>query len=156
MDKKSIIEFIKNNIQDIIQGYIVELQRQRFNNQGKFLDHEKWVDNALDVILDKGRNEPLVDTGDLKNSLQTKSNWNLKQKTSATKVQLTIPEKEKFTAKKYDKLQTGVQQKKGYTSIRGHKMPARIIPPRDFKTISDIDVDWIVNLTVNKLKRVIK
>lgn len=155
MDKKSIIEFIKNNIQDIIQDYIVELQRQRFNNQGKFLDHEKWVDNALDVILDKGRNEPLVDTGDLKNSLQTKSNWNLKQKTSATKVQLIIPEKEKFTAKKYDKLQTGGVSP-AYKSIRGNKMPPRKLPARDFKTISDIDVDWIVNLTVNKLKRVIK
>lgn len=157
MNIQQIKDFIKNNIEEIIQSYIVELQRQRFNNQGAFLDHEKWLDNALDVIKDKGRNEPLVDSGNLKSQLLNKNNWDLKQRDiNKNKIKLRIPDVEKFTDKKYDKLQTGKQMKYGYTSPRGHYMPPRTIPPRDFKTISDEDVNWIVNLTVNKLKRLIK
>jgi len=156
MNVQQIKDFIKNNIQEIIQSYIVELQKQRFNNQGAFLDHEKWLDNALDVIKDKGRNEPLVDNGNLKNQLLNKNNWDLKQKNiNKNKIKLNIPEIEKFTDKKYDKLQTGGKAK-AYISPRGHYMPPRTIPPRDFKTISDEDVTWIVNLTVNKLKGLIK
>lgn len=124
------------------KSIIVELQNKRFENNGQFNDHIPWAKNAEDVIEDKGRNQPLVDIGNLKKSLTTESNWDLKTQITQNTLKLTIPQEENFTDIKYDKLETGGKSDP-YVSPRGNKMKARNLPPRPFKDISDQDADWI-------------
>lgn len=144
-----IIQRIKNYAESDVQNLIVELQQKRFANQGAFNDNKKWEDNSSTVQRDKGRNEPLVDTGALKKSLTTKSNWDLKPHKQQNSLKLTIPETERFTDSKYDKLQTGTEKSQSYISTRGNKVFVNGLPERNFKDLSDQDAEWIVNELVN-------
>ena len=133
------------------QKIITELQQERFAHQGAFNDNPKWEDNAIDVIRDKGRNQPLVDTGNLEKQLSTTKNWDLNPRLVNNKLVLTVPKRETFTDTKYDKLDTGGFSP-AYTSPRGNKMRARELPKRPFKEISDKDTDWIANKLVQRIK----
>lgn len=160
-----------NNIQDLIkeimqfcqedtQELIAKLEQQRFANQGEFNGHEKWKDNQSikhpcaqkSVIQDKGRNEPLVDSGYLKKQLSTASNWDLKPQISDNTMRLSIPQRENFTAQKYDKLDVGVDHFVKYISPRGNIVAMDSIPARPFKDISDQDVNWVVNKLIEDIK----
>jgi len=148
-----------------LQKLIAEFYKKRFENQGEINNHEKWEDNdpyidhgynginpRKGVQQDKGRNEPLVDSGNLKKQLITTKNWDLQPKINKNTLKLTIPKKENFTDKKYDILET--KHKGGdYVSKRGNYIRPLDIPARKFKDITDFDVDTIVNNLVNDLKK---
>ena len=123
MNTQELIQNIANFCKEETPRLIAELQKKRFENQGAFNDNKKWDDNDpyIDheatkiggklypnkgVQQDKGRNEPLVDSGNLKSSLTNPSNWDLKPRLGKGKLTLSIPEEEGFTDSKYDKLQS--------------------------------------------------
>jgi len=166
---QQIIDNIKNHAESDVQNLIVELQKNRFAHQGEFNDNKRWADNQKfkggtfngitathSVIQDKGRNEPLVDSGHLKSELTNPKNWNLSTKKGNNKIQLTIPQTEKFTEMKYDKLQTGTDKPQSYISSRGNAVVVDKLPARNFKDLSDQDAEWIVNKLVNIIVQEIK
>jgi hypothetical protein len=147
----NIIENIMAFCEIETRKLIAELEQERFGHQGAFNDHEKWANNASDVIKDKGRNQPLVDTGNLEKQLSTASNWDLKPVFKNNSLQLVVSDNEQFTDKKYDKLDKGGLSP-AYTSPRGNRMRARNLPARPFKAFSDSDIDWITNKLVQAIQ----
>lgn len=147
----NLAQIIINKILTDVPRIMSDLQQERFANQGQFNDNPKWVDNAQDVINDKGHNQPMVDSGNLEKELSNPKNWDLNPSFTNNTLKLSIPEYEKFTEPKYDILETGGYSP-SYISKRGNKMKAREIPAREFKKISDMDFDWIVDKLVQDLK----
>lgn len=142
-----IMEFCEKETQLII----ARLQENRFANQGAFNDNPKWSDNNRKVVNDKGRNEPLVDSGNLKKELTTPENWELDPIKSANILTLHIPDTEMFTDSKYDKLDKGGTVD-AYISPRGNFINIRSVPSRKFKDLSDADTEWIKEELINALK----
>lgn len=134
------------------QKIIVDLQRIRFANDGAFNDNERWHSNSAQVFKDKGFNKPLVDSGELERELETADNWDLKPKFSDNVLTLSIPETEQFTDSKYDKLQTGGDIEP-YVSRRGNKIYLYHVPARNFKNLSNADINWIKKELVEAIKR---
>lgn len=151
MSKKEIMNQIKQFCIEKTQQLIAELEQKRFDNQGAFNGNDKWADNSPIVIADKGRNEPLVDSGALKSTLTNPANWNLNPVSTKSKLVLTIPKTEKFTPSKYDKLQTGGKNAP-YISLRGNNIKALNLPARNFKNLSKQDADWVVQNLVRAIQ----
>src|ERR1700761_3238445 len=140
--KLDIVQFCEQETQKLI----AELQNKRFENQGAFNGHAKWVDNdnsphrfSMSVQKDKGRNQPLVDNGNLQNSLESPSNWNLSPQFNGTNLTLNVPDREQFTEPKYDILDTGGKVNP-YISPRGNSINLHYVPARPFKDISAQDM----------------
>jgi len=144
-------EQIKQFCIDTTPEILAQLQKERFDNQGDFNGNDRWDDNALDVIADKGRDEPLVDTGNLRGELESASNWDLSPVSSDNSLSLTIPEEENFTDSKYDKLQDGGYSE-SYISPRGTRIRAKSLPARNFKKLSHQDATWVVEKLVLAIK----
>lgn len=156
MNQSDLGEFCQITIQNLI----AELEVNRFKSQGKFNDHQEWKDNqagerqgnarfngkyypSKTVQQDKGRNEPLVDQGNLRNELETPQNWDLNLEKDSNSLKYTISNEEKFTDKKYDILEFD-HKGEPYLSPRGNVVHLGDIPGRPFKAFSDIDISWIV------------
>ncbi len=143
------------------QILIAELEAKRFENQGSYNGHEKWKDNQYwrhptadaSVQEDKGRNDPLVDTGYLKNKLTTADNWKLNPKLSKNNLRLTIEDRETFTDSKYNKLDTGVDHYVKYKSIRGNIVAMDHIPARPFRNLSAQDINLITAQLTESIKK---
>ncbi len=143
-DLQNIIGQIMHFCVEETQELIADLEHERFRHNGEFNGHARWADNSYDVQKDKGFNKPLYDTGNLYGKLSKPTNWDLKPTIGNNTLKLTVPERENFTDKKYDKLDTGGKSA-GYVSPRGNLMKPRNLPARPFKDISNQDVDWIVD-----------
>lgn len=151
-----IIALLLKKISDIATEetpkIIAELEVERFKNQGEFNDHSKWADNSPQVTKDKGRNDPLVDSGALKSELTNASNWKLKSRLDTDSLTISIPDEEDFTDSKYNILDTGGKTNP-YTSARGNKVNIKSVPARPFKSISNQDVEWIAEELAKVLAR---
>lgn len=171
MTLAELVEDLNKFCKEEVGDLLARLQELRFKNQGDFNGNERWEDNQSinrppyayyngkkypfkNVQKDKGRNEPLVDSGHLKNELTNPANWKVEAKFNNNKLTLSFPDKESFTESKYDKLDTGYQGLVEYISPRGNYV--RIdqgIPARPFKSISAQDVQWIRDQLLESLKR---
>lgn len=163
MQEQIIVDFCVKRIQELI----VELQKNRFENQGQFNDNPKWNDNQSGVKKgykkfnndlyprktvqqDKGRNQPLVDSGRLKSQLENPANWDLKAEFNNGKLNLRIPEVENFTSPEYDILETD-HHVDGYISKKGNFIGPLDVPARSFKHISDADIEWLLSNLVTSI-----
>lgn len=133
-----IVAFCQEKTRDII----VELEKLRFENQGDFNGNSRWYDNNPLVIKDKGKNQPLVDSGNLERELENRANWDLHDNFSDNLLTLQIPETENFTDAKYDILQTGGKTEP-YISRRGNFVNIHKVGARQFKNLSAQDIQWI-------------
>jgi len=148
--KNEIIKFAQNKISELL----AKIEKERFDNHGKFNDNKIWKRNAGEVVKDKGRNEPLVDLGNLKSQMIDKDNWQKEIKLSInnTTVDIIVSRKESFNDSKYNKLQVGFSTP-GYISPRGNKIGPKKVPGRNFQEISDQDMDWLVNELVLSIEK---
>jgi hypothetical protein len=147
-------EFIADIVafcQEETERIIAELERLRFSNQGAFNGNPRWYDNHPEVIKDKGRNQPLVDSGNLRRELENPKNWDLKPNFNKNLLTLTIPETENFTDSKYNVLQTGGAVSP-YVSRRGNKINIHSVGPRQFKNFTAQDIDWIQDKLVKAIE----
>lgn len=152
MTLQELIADIADFSQKETQRLIAKLERSRFQSQGAFNGNDPWLDNSPKVIKDKGRNEPLVDSGHLEYELENPDNWDLKPQFEKDILTLNIPETEHFTESKYDVLQTG--GKTGpYLSRRGNIVNVFEVPARQFKNLSEQDIQWIYEQLVESIKR---
>lgn len=122
---------------------LVQLQENRFANQGAFNDHERWLPNVRpDIIAEKSNKPVMVDSGELYKELTTPENWKIDVKFSNQQLSINIPKIETFTNPKYDSLENNAGGKY-FGSATGKQIVYKWKPPRMFKELSDIDEKWI-------------
>ncbi len=148
VESKETIEFVARLTALAISEtkiIIARLQEQRFANDGAFNDHPKWAPNVReDILFEKGYKPVLQDTGELKSELTNPDNWDVEVEFSNNKLTLTIPEEEEFTDPKYDSLED-TDGGEYYGTKTGKKIKYKSKPAREFKKLSDQDVQWIAD-----------
>jgi hypothetical protein len=138
---KEINEFAEEQIAELL----VEIQKQRFKNQGKFLDHEKWENNPKHIAYEKFYRKPLIQTGELKKEMTSITNWGkeVKKQQSGLQTKFSIPTTENFSDPKYNKQDIGETggQWKGLRT--GKDMSVKNVKKRPFKDTSKTDIAWV-------------
>lgn len=134
-----------------VQELIADFQDKRFNNQGQINGHARWYDNSPQVIKDKGRNKPLIDSGNLLKEMTTPDNWNVETIFTGNALTFSIPEQADFTSSKYDILQTGGKVD-SYVSPRKNYINIKSVGARDFKSLTSQDIDLITEQLALKIQ----
>ncbi len=155
---QDFIDSIMDFCEGILPEIVAEFERKRFENQGEFNGHEKWDNNNPEVIKDKGRNEPLIDSGRLKREITDPYNWGVAIISKKDKMSLTlsIPDTESFTDQKYNKLDEGFVTGE-YVSPRGNVVFKNrrnvTVPARPFRDLTAQDINWIKNRLIEEIKK---
>lgn len=148
---KELQEFCAKRVPELL----AEIQEKRFANQGQFNGHERWVDNHPKVIKEKGKNDPLYDSGELFKELTDPNNWAIEINISEKALRLTIPDVENFTNTKYDVLDKGGRVDPYIGRRTGKVVNIHSVPARPFKEITIQDIEWVrdrlVDLIVERL-----
>lgn len=153
---QSSIDAINEYAQEQISELLAEFEKNLFKAKGAFNGRDEWEENALQVQEDKGNDNPLVDTGELRREMTNSKNWKdeISSYKTKNKAHFFIPEEENFNNPKYNKLQTGFSGDP-YISPRGKLMfsPKGFeAPARPFKDIRPQDVTWVAQQLAKKLK----
>jgi hypothetical protein len=167
---QSSINAINEYAQDEIAELLAEIQVQRFKNQGKFLDHEKWVNNGKLGIIEpnlkanpkqnksvawhKYNRSPLIDSGELKKEMTSVSNWDkeIKLQKQGLNQKFVIPQTESFSNPKYDKHNIGGSGGMWNSTKTKELVSVKKVAKRPFKDTSETDISWVAQQLAKKLK----